>query len=127
VRLGPGGPKALRALRGEPLLVHAVRRVAAAASVGCMVVAAPPDQVRVVRELLAPGPVVVVPGGATRQASVAAALAAVPVGYDIVLVHDAARALAPPELVERVAAAVREGHAAVIPALPVIDTIKHVH
>jgi 2-C-methyl-D-erythritol 4-phosphate cytidylyltransferase len=127
VRLGPGGPKALRALRGEPLLVHAVRRVAAAASVGCVVVAAPPGQVRVVRELLAPGPVVVVPGGATRQASVAAALAAVPVGYDIVLVHDAARALAPPELVERVAAAVREGHAAVIPALPVIDTIKHVH
>jgi 2-C-methyl-D-erythritol 4-phosphate cytidylyltransferase len=58
---------------------------------------------------------------------VAAALAAVPDRYGIVLVHDAARALAPPELVERVAAAVREGHAAVIPALPVVDTIKHVH
>ncbi|MET0425879.1 MAG: 2-C-methyl-D-erythritol 4-phosphate cytidylyltransferase, partial [Actinoplanes sp.] len=28
VRLGPGGPKALRLLAGEPLLVHAVRRVA---------------------------------------------------------------------------------------------------
>jgi len=44
-----------------------------------------------------------------------------------VLVHDAARALAPPELVERVSAAVREGHAAVIPVLPVVDTIKQVH
>jgi 2-C-methyl-D-erythritol 4-phosphate cytidylyltransferase len=129
IRLGPGGPKALRPLRGEPLLVHAVRRVAAAPSVGCVVVAAPPDQVAAVRELLdpAPVPVFVVAGMGSRQASVAAALAAAPIGYDIVLVHDAARALAPPELVERVAAAVREGHAAVIPALPVVDTIKHIH
>jgi 2-C-methyl-D-erythritol 4-phosphate cytidylyltransferase len=126
VRLGPGGPKALRLLRGEPLLSHAVRRVAAAASVGCVVVAAPPDEVAMVCQLVGPE-VLVVPGGATRQASVAAALAATPAGYDIVLVHDAARALAPPELVERVAAAVRAGHPAVIPALPVVDTIKHIH
>jgi 2-C-methyl-D-erythritol 4-phosphate cytidylyltransferase len=126
LRLGPGGPKALRHLRGEPLLVHAVRRVAAAPSVGCVVVAAPPDQVAAVRALLDPD-VLVVAGKGSRQASVAAALAAVPVGFDIVLVHDAARALAPPELVERVASAVREGHAAVIPVLPVVDTIKHIH
>ncbi|MCW2640637.1 MAG: ispD [Dactylosporangium sp.] len=130
VRLGPGGPKALRSLRGQPLLVHAVRRVAAAPSVGCVVVAAPADSVAAVRELLSSiseqVEVLVVAGGASRQMSVAAALAAVPERYDIVLVHDAARALAPPELVERVAAAVREGHAAVIPVLPVVDTIKHV-
>ncbi|HEV7896953.1 MAG TPA: 2-C-methyl-D-erythritol 4-phosphate cytidylyltransferase [Planosporangium sp.] len=130
VRLGPGGPKALRSLRGEPLLVHAVRRVAAAPSVGCVVVAAPADSVVAVRDLLSSVSghvqVLVVAGGASRQASVAAALAAVPDRYDIVLVHDAARALAPPELVERVAAAVRAGHPAVIPALPVVDTIKHV-
>lgn len=126
VRLGPGGPKALRPLRGEPLLVHAVRRAAAAPSVGCVVVAAPPEAVDAVRALLDPD-VLVVAGGASRQASVAVALAAVPDRYEIVLVHDAARALAPPELVERVAAAVREGHAAVIPALPIVDTIKQIH
>ncbi|MET7396410.1 2-C-methyl-D-erythritol 4-phosphate cytidylyltransferase [Dactylosporangium sp. NPDC005572] len=131
IRLGPGGPKALRLLRGEPLLVHAVRRVAAAPSVGCIVVAAPPDAVSDVEALLAPiafpnGAVVVVAGGATRQASVALALAAVPASFDIVLVHDAARALTPPSLVEDVAAAVRGGHAAVIPVLPVVDTIKRV-
>lgn len=40
VRLGPGAPKALRPLAGEPLLVHAVRRIAAAASVHTIVVAA---------------------------------------------------------------------------------------
>ncbi|MEV4131181.1 2-C-methyl-D-erythritol 4-phosphate cytidylyltransferase [Dactylosporangium sp. NPDC049742] len=156
VRLGPGAPKALRLLRGEPLLVHAVRRVAAAPSVGCIVVAAPSDAVDDVTALLGPlvaGPVttapivasetcgaaepkleassespllLVVAGGSSRQASVAAALAAVPAEFGIVLVHDAARALTPPELVETVADAVRGGHGAVIPVLPVVDTIKEV-
>ncbi|MEU1585905.1 2-C-methyl-D-erythritol 4-phosphate cytidylyltransferase [Micromonospora sp. NPDC005710] len=127
VRLGPGRPKALRLLAGEPLLVHAVRRLAAAPSVHTIVVAAPPADVQAVRELLAPvASVIVVPGGAERQASVAAALAAVPAGPTIVLVHDAARALTPPDLVESVAAAVRHGYAAVIPVLPVVDTIKEV-
>ncbi|MGI5179608.1 2-C-methyl-D-erythritol 4-phosphate cytidylyltransferase [Dactylosporangium sp. CA-152071] len=162
VRLGPGAPKALRLLRGEPLLVHAVRRVAAAPSVGCIVVAAPSDAVDDVTALLGPlvaspvttAPIVasetcgaaepkleassespllpgsplllVVAGGASRQTSVAAALAAVPAEFGIVLVHDAARALTPPELVETVADAVRGGHGAVIPVLPVVDTIKEV-
>ncbi|GAA4564638.1 2-C-methyl-D-erythritol 4-phosphate cytidylyltransferase [Micromonospora coerulea] len=127
VRLGPGAPKALRPLAGEPLLVHAVRRIAAAPAVHTIVVAAPAADVESVRAMLAPvAPVTVVPGGAERQASVAAALAAVPAGPEIVLVHDAARALTPPELVESVAAAVRSGHDAVIPVLPVVDTIKEV-
>jgi 2-C-methyl-D-erythritol 4-phosphate cytidylyltransferase len=126
LRLGPGGPKALRELAGEPLLVHAVRRLRAAACVGQIVVAAPPDSVAAVRALLAPGPVLVVAGGASRQSSVAAALAAADPAFGIVLVHDAARALAPPDLVERVAAAVRGGSDAVIPVLPVVDTVKRV-
>ncbi len=127
VRLGPGGPKALRLLDGEPLLVHAVRRVAAAPSVRMIVVAAPAAEVTAVRELLAPvAEVTVVPGGAERQESVGRALAAVPAGIPVVLVHDAARALTPPELIESVAAAVRDGRPAVIPVLPVVDTIKRV-
>jgi 2-C-methyl-D-erythritol 4-phosphate cytidylyltransferase len=126
-RLGPGEPKALRLLAGEPLLVHTVRRVSAAPSVGYVVVAAPVDMLSAVRELLSPvGPVTVVAGGPTRQASVGSALAAVPDEFDIVLVHDAARALTPTEVVERVAAAVRGGHRAVVPVLPVVDTIKQV-
>jgi 2-C-methyl-D-erythritol 4-phosphate cytidylyltransferase len=127
LRLGPGGPKALRLLGGEPLLVHAVRRLAEAACVGCLVVAAPPAEVAAVRELLAPvARVTVVPGGATRQESVGAALAAVPAHFEIVLVHDAARALAPAALVEAVAHEVRQGRDAVIPVLPVVDTIKEI-
>ncbi|MEU4425480.1 2-C-methyl-D-erythritol 4-phosphate cytidylyltransferase [Actinoplanes sp. NPDC024001] len=127
VRLGPGAPKALRLLEGEPLLIHAIRRVAAAPSVRMIVVAAPPADVDAVRSLLAPvAPVTVVAGGAERQESVAAALAVVPDEVGIVLVHDAARCLAPVSLVERVAAAVRDGADAVIPVLPVVDTIKEV-
>ena len=127
VRLGPGGPKALRTLAGEPLLVHAVRRVAAAPSVALIVIAAPPADVDAVRSLLAGvAPVTVVPGGAERQQSVAAALAVVPSSLGIVLVHDAARALTPPALIEEVAGAVRGGLSAVIPVLPVVDTIKEV-
>jgi 2-C-methyl-D-erythritol 4-phosphate cytidylyltransferase len=127
VRLGPGGPKALRLLGGEPLLVHTVRRVAAAPSVRLIVVAAPAADVDAVRALLTPvAPVVVVAGGAERQQSVAAALDVVPAEVSIVLVHDAARALTPPALVEDVAAAVRGGRLAVIPVLPVADTVKEV-
>jgi 2-C-methyl-D-erythritol 4-phosphate cytidylyltransferase len=127
VRLGPGRPKALRLLAGEPLLVHAVRRVAAAPSVRLIVVAAPAAEVDAVTALLAPvAPVVVVAGGAERQESVSRALAAVPPEIEIVLVHDAARALTPPAVIEAVAAAVRSGHPAVIPVLPVVDTVKEV-
>jgi 2-C-methyl-D-erythritol 4-phosphate cytidylyltransferase len=125
LRLGAGTPKALQLLAGQPLLAHALARVTAAPSVGCVVVAAPPAEVAAVRQLAGPE-VTVVAGGQTRQASVAAALAAVPDGYGIVLVHDAARALAPTALVEAVAAAVRDGAEAVIPVLPVVDTIKEV-
>lgn len=68
-----------------------------------------------------------VPGGGQRQESVAAGLAALPTdGPDIVLVHDAARALAPSQLLEQVAGAVRQGHDAVIPVLPVTDTVVQV-
>ncbi|WP_167145557.1 2-C-methyl-D-erythritol 4-phosphate cytidylyltransferase [Actinomyces sp. ZJ308] len=72
----------------------------------------------------------VVAGSAhSRQASVAlglaAALAAVPQA-DVVIVHDAARALTPPQVTRRVIAAVRAGHEAVVPALPVSDTVKEV-
>lgn len=125
VRLGGGVPKALRVLAGESLLVHAVRRLNQAASVGLVVVAAPPASIDAVRTLLG-GEAAVVAGGATRQASVANGLRAVPPEFGIVLVHDAARALTPPGLIDAVAAGVRDGHAAVVPVLPVVDTIKRV-
>ena len=68
--------------------------------------------------------ITVVAGGAERGDSVAAGLAALPPEVGIVLVHDAARALAPPAVFKRVVEAVRQGHSAVVPALAVTDTIK---
>jgi 2-C-methyl-D-erythritol 4-phosphate cytidylyltransferase len=131
LRLGSGAPKALRELDGVPLLVHAIRRLVLAPCVAHVAVAAPPGDVAPVRDLVAtelPGHITltVVDGGASRQDSVRSALASVPPMIPVILVHDAARALAPPDLVERVAAAVRAGHSAVIPVLPVVDTIKRV-
>jgi 2-C-methyl-D-erythritol 4-phosphate cytidylyltransferase len=128
-RLGPGTPKALRLLAGEPLLVHAVRSAVASGVVDLVAVAAPPSEVDDVRDLLKPHApeLVVVAGGPTRKASVAAALAEMPGAVDVVLVHDAARCLTPPELFAAVTNAVRRGADAAVPVLPVADTIKQVH
>jgi 2-C-methyl-D-erythritol 4-phosphate cytidylyltransferase/2-C-methyl-D-erythritol 2,4-cyclodiphosphate synthase len=65
-------------------------------------------------------------GAATRQASVAAGLAAVWPDVDIVLVHDAARALTPGSVFDRVVAAVEETGWGIVPVMPVVDTIKRV-
>ena len=124
VRLGPGAPKALRELCGEPLLIHAVRGLRAAPSVGPVVVAA--TDVALVSDLLASYDVTVVAGGAERRDSVRAALDALEPQCDLVLVHDAARCLTPPSVVEAVVACLREGADAVVPVLPVADTVKSV-
>jgi 2-C-methyl-D-erythritol 4-phosphate cytidylyltransferase len=129
-RLGAGAPKALRSIGGTPILVHAVSSLISCGRIGLVVVAAPPspEGVAEVRDLLRPfgDEVRVVAGGDTRQRSVSLALDAVPERCDIVLVHDAARALTPPALVAAVIDAVAAGADAVIPVLPVADTIKAV-
>jgi 2-C-methyl-D-erythritol 4-phosphate cytidylyltransferase len=123
VRLGPGDPKALRLLAGRSLLFHAVTRLRAAASVETVIVAVPPGCEREIADELG---VITVGGGATRQDSVRAALSVLPTDVDIVLVHDAARPLAPVALIEAVADAVRGGAVAVVPGLAVDDTVKRV-
>ncbi|MGR4850439.1 2-C-methyl-D-erythritol 4-phosphate cytidylyltransferase [Streptomyces sp. LARHCF252] len=132
VRLGPGAPKALRALSGTPMLIHAVRALAASRAVSLVVVVAPPDGAAEVRSLLDAYALpertdfLVVPGGQTRQESVKLGLDALPSGHDIVLVHDAARPLVPVDTVDAVIEAVRDGAPAVVPALPLADTVKQV-
>ncbi|PZH20165.1 2-C-methyl-D-erythritol 4-phosphate cytidylyltransferase [Streptomyces sp. NTH33] len=132
VRLGPGAPKALRTLGGTPMLVHAVRAMAASRAVSLVIVVAPPDGTAEVKSLLDAHPlpertdVLVVPGGETRQESVGLGLDALPPGHEIVLVHDAARPLVPVDTVDAVIEAVRDGAVAVVPALPLADTVKQV-
>ena len=92
----------------------------AAPSVRSIVVACPPGHVHE----FAGGDVGVVDGGATRARSVANALEAV--GTELVAIHDAARPLVTPELIEAVVATlvVDPGAAGAIAAAPVTDTVK---
>lgn len=129
-RLGAGIPKALVTVAGRPLLGHAVAAVLAGGHVGGVVLVAPPgleEEVAAVGAAAAGGvPVTVVPGGTTRDQSVAAGLAAVGGDVRFVLVHDAARALVPEPVVAAVVAALLAGAQAVVPGLPVTDTIRAV-
>jgi 2-C-methyl-D-erythritol 4-phosphate cytidylyltransferase len=132
VRLGPGAPKALRTLNGTPMLIHAVRAMAASRAVSLVVVVAPPEGAPEVKNLLDEHALpqrtdyLVVPGGDTRQESVRLGLDALPDNISIVLVHDAARPLVPVDTVDAVIEAVRNGAPAVVPALPLADTVKEV-
>ncbi|MFE7431187.1 2-C-methyl-D-erythritol 4-phosphate cytidylyltransferase [Streptomyces sp. NPDC057545] len=132
VRLGPGAPKALRGLGGTPMLIHAVRAMAASRSVSLVVVVAPPDGAPEVKNLLNEHALpertdyLVVPGGDTRQESVGLGLDVLPEDISVVLVHDAARPLVPVDTVDAVIEAVRDGAPAVVPALPLADTVKEV-
>jgi 2-C-methyl-D-erythritol 4-phosphate cytidylyltransferase len=133
LRLGGEAPKAFREVGGESLLVHAVRglKAAIAADLACFVIAVPPGTEDVVRKELTPycegARLQVVAGGSERTDSVALALDLVPHdGIDCILVHDAARSFVPPEVIDRVVAAVRSGAPAVVPVIPVTDTIKRV-
>lgn len=123
VRLGGSVPKALRELGEVPLVVRAVSTLSAA-GVAEIIVVAPLEQVSTMAALLPLA--TVVSGGATRQESVRCGLAALSANAEVVLVHDAARALTPVSLIERVVSAVRSGHDAVVPGLAVTDTIKSV-
>jgi len=129
-RLGAGRPKAFVGFRGRVLLAPAIELVEDHAAVAGVVVVVPDgweEPATVLAEELAAGKVrAAVAGGATRARSVAAGLAEVPDGAGVVLVHDAARPLASPELVTRVLAGLAGGADGAIPVVPVPDTIKRV-
>jgi 2-C-methyl-D-erythritol 4-phosphate cytidylyltransferase len=122
-RLGSGRPKALVTLSGRPMLEWSVLAMQSVPSIAEIVVALPPDALDA-----APDGCIGVAGGVVRSESVRLALAAARSSEEIVVVHDAARPLASPELfvrcvdyLERTAAA--DG---VLAAARVADTIKRV-
>lgn len=119
-RLGFDMPKALVALNGQTLVEHALAGVRASGIADQIVVTIPAG----CEDGFAPlvGDALVVVGGSTRQESVSKGVSALET--DHVLVHDAARCLTPPDVFRRVAQTLRAGHDAVIPVLPVTDTIK---
>ena len=130
-RLGAGAPKAFVGIDGSSILRHALEGVFAAPLAQVVIVAPDGREGDALSEALATAAdrrdlVSVVTGGKTRQASVAAGLDALWADVEVVLVHDAARALTPAEVFERVVAAIDGGAAGAIPVLPVVDTIKRV-
>ncbi|MCC7078175.1 MAG: 2-C-methyl-D-erythritol 4-phosphate cytidylyltransferase [Acidimicrobiia bacterium] len=121
-----GEPKQYRRIGGRTVLSRALD-IFEEAGVPVVVVADDPEGARERGGLDSRGHVrAVVAGGARRQDSVAAGLAAVPGTVEIVAVHDAARPFAKAGLLEAGVDAVRAGADAAVPAVEVADTLKAV-
>lgn len=131
-RLGAPVPKAFVLLRGKTLLERSIQAMINSAVVDDIIVLVSPDMEEYARELLTKRgmfdkevPIRLVHGGGERADSIWCGLQALD-DDGVVLIHDAARALTPPGMIARVAREVLSGHDAVIPVVPVADTIKQV-
>jgi 2-C-methyl-D-erythritol 4-phosphate cytidylyltransferase len=129
-RIRAAEPKAFLPVAGRALVVHAIEALAACDAIDVIVPVLPAGALdRVAPGALGPSarrklrPAVA--GGAERQDSMRAGLAALPAGVELVAVHDAARALVRPADVARVVAAAERCGAALL-AVPVRDTLKRV-
>lgn len=129
-RLGADVPKAYVELRGRTLLERSVRAMITSEFVDEIIVLVSPAMEGYASSILgridSDVPIRIVHGGGERADSVWAGLQAIPEEDAVVLIHDAARALTPPGMIARVAKRVLDGATAVIPVLPVADTIKEV-
>jgi len=129
-RLGASEPKAFVPVAGVTILERALAGVFGMSEPAQVIVVAPAAKLDAAKRSAAvvagaaSAYVSVVVGGDTRQESVAAGLAVLEPGIEVVLVHDSARAFTPGAQFDSVVAAVRERGAGVIPGLPVADTIK---
>lgn len=129
-RFGGGANKALRRCGDRTLIAHAAGALLAADGITELAVATRPEDLAAVEQELAfvrarGVRLAVVAGGPERQDSVGNALAALERACTHVIEHDAARPFPPADLVQRVIAALAD-HDAVIPVIPVVDTIKEV-
>ena len=128
-RMGAAGNKLLLEVAGRPVLAWTLEAALASPVIHWIGVVGQPVDAEPIAAIVAAArpdrPVHWILGGDSRQESVSRGLAALPADADGVLIHDGARCLVQPELLERCAAAVRAGQA-VIAATPVTDTIKQV-
>jgi 2-C-methyl-D-erythritol 4-phosphate cytidylyltransferase len=127
-RLGEDRPKAFARLGDLPLLAESLRRLDESELVEGIVVVAPAGweepSILLAEQIGASKVSACIAGGATRAESVRAGLAEVPDDAAVVFVHDAARPVLPPEVIERLVGALAEGYDGAVPALPVSDTVK---
>jgi 2-C-methyl-D-erythritol 4-phosphate cytidylyltransferase len=124
-RLGADMPKALVPVAGLPMVTWSARALEESPDVTATVIACPPGMEDDMEDAVGGHARVhaIVPGGATRQRSVAAGIAALPDDIEAILVHDAARPLLSPALVSLLIARLAAADA-VIAASPVPDTLK---
>lgn len=122
-RLGADVPKAFVDLRGESLIARSVRAMGEA-GIDRIVVVVSPEMEPLAREQLAGASVSFAHGGAERADSIWNALQSLSLVDATVVIHDAARALTPPAMIARVVEAVQAGAPAVVPVVPVADTVK---
>jgi 2-C-methyl-D-erythritol 4-phosphate cytidylyltransferase/2-C-methyl-D-erythritol 2,4-cyclodiphosphate synthase len=131
-RLGADKPKAFVTLAEKTLLEHALENIAQVPAVEQLIIAVPAGHEAQTAELadaaLAGLSVRfdIVVGGETRQQSIANALEVIDPELEIVLVHDAARALAPASLFVRVASEVRRSGLSAVPLMKIADTVKRI-
>src|SRR5271170_5883508 len=128
-RMGAEMPKQFLELDGMPLVIFTLRRLAACNAITDFFLSTRADDVVSLQDKVGKAalgrPARVVQGGATRQGSVANALAQVDPATEIVLVHDAVRPFVTPQQIERVIAEARTRGAAIL-GIPAIDTVKEV-
>jgi 2-C-methyl-D-erythritol 4-phosphate cytidylyltransferase/2-C-methyl-D-erythritol 2,4-cyclodiphosphate synthase len=131
-RLGADKPKAFVSLAEKTLIQHALENIADVPALEQVIVAVPAgheSQTAKIIEVALAGKNVrydVVVGGDTRQQSIANALDVIDPEVEVVLVHDAARALAPASLFTRVASEVRRSGNGAVPLMKIADTVKRV-
>ncbi len=126
-RMGASCNKLLLQLAGRPVLAWTLDAVSAADSIEWVGIVGQPFDKSSVTKLTAdfPKPVKWINGGNTRQESVQLGLASLPPNAKHILIHDGARCLVEPMLINRCAEVVASGNA-VIAATPLIDTVKRV-
>lgn len=131
-RLGADKPKAFVTLAEKTLIEHALENIAGVPALEQVIIAVPAGheaQTAELADVALAGTSVrfdVVVGGDTRQQSIANALGVMDSTVEVVLVHDAARGLAPASLFTRVASEVRRSGLGAVPVMKIADTVKRV-
>ncbi len=125
--MGSDRNKLLLTVRSQPIIAWTLKAAEAASSISWIGIISQPtdwdDLKAILADLKLNKPVELIPGGATRQESVYNGLQALPEAAEQVLIHDGARCLATPDLLNACAEAIRHCPG-LIAAIPVKDTIK---
>ncbi|KOP24840.1 2-C-methyl-D-erythritol 4-phosphate cytidylyltransferase [Hapalosiphon sp. MRB220] len=125
--MGSNRNKLLLQVRSRPIIAWTLLAAQASDEISWIGIISQPidlqDFKQIIADLQLTKPVELIQGGSTRQESVYNGLQSLPANAEQVLIHDGARCLATPDLLDRCAEAIRQCPG-LIAAVPVKDTIK---